>query len=105
MLNAQGPLEVPEVSLDAENTAEFGYPEAKWVGECVLLAAEDLFGHAGNAEEPLIKVSNVRIGQMTGPEGSGAWNESEHFPIIVKTSQQLGALPSLDGVRFFYFLF
>ncbi|KAF5377825.1 hypothetical protein D9615_006785 [Tricholomella constricta] len=96
-LNSEGPFEVPETSLDAENTAEFGYPEAKWVCERVLLAAAELYGDACSIEEPLIQGSNVRIGQMTGPEGSGAWNESEHFPIIVRTSQQLGALPALEG--------
>ncbi|KAF8059573.1 hypothetical protein FPV67DRAFT_1633230 [Lyophyllum atratum] len=97
ILNAQGPFEVPETSLDAENTAEFGYPEAKWVCERLLLAAGELYGDACSIEEPLVQASNVRIGQMTGPEGSGAWNESEHFPIIVRTSQQLGALPALQG--------
>ncbi|RDB14628.1 Non-canonical non-ribosomal peptide synthetase FUB8 [Hypsizygus marmoreus] len=96
-LNTDGPFEVPETSLDADNTAEFGYPEAKWVCERVLLAAAELYGDACSIEEPLIQGSSVRIGQMTGPEGSGAWNESEHFPIIVRTSQQLGALPSLEG--------
>lgn len=97
-LNPHGPFEVPETSLGAENSAEFGYPEAKWVSEQVLLAASELYGDASGIEEPLVQGCNVRIGQMTGPEGSGAWNESEHFPIIVRTSQQLGALPALNGV-------
>lgn len=96
-LNADGPFEVPETPLDAENTAEFGYPEAKWVCEQLLLAAVELYGDASSIEEPLVEGSNVRIGQMSGPEGSGAWNESEHFPIIVRTSQQMGAMPALEG--------
>lgn len=98
LLNPQGPLEIPEVPLDAINTAEFGYPEAKWVGERVLMAAEELYG-TGSGDEPLVRTSNVRIGQMTGAEGTGAWNESEHFPIIVRTAQTLKALPILHGVR------
>ncbi|KAG6899620.1 hypothetical protein C0995_005371 [Termitomyces sp. Mi166 len=96
-LHAQGPFEVPETFLEAFNSAEFGYPEAKWVCERLLLGASELYGDASSIEEPLIRGSSVRIGQMTGPEGSGAWNESEHFPIIVRTSQQLGALPELKG--------
>ncbi|KAG6916177.1 putative NRPS-like protein biosynthetic cluster [Tephrocybe rancida] len=96
-LHSQGPFEVPETFLEAINSAEFGYPEAKWVCERLLLSASELFGDASSVEEPLIQGSSVRIGQMTGPEGSGAWNESEHFPIIVRTSQQLGALPALEG--------
>lgn len=87
---------VPETPLEAHLTAAFGYPEAKWVGEQVMLAANKLFG---NGEQPLIETSSVRIGQMTGPEGSGVWNASEHFPIIVATSQKLKAVPDLDGVR------
>ena len=87
---------VPEVALDAHVTAAFGYPEAKWVGEQVLLAANKLFG---SGEQPLIEATSVRIGQMTGPEGSGVWNASEHFPIIVATSQKLKAVPELEGVR------
>ncbi|KAG6864883.1 putative NRPS-like protein biosynthetic cluster [Blastosporella zonata] len=96
-LHPQGPLEVPETFLDATNSAGFGYPDAKWVCERLLLSASELFGDASSVEETLIQGSSVRIGQMTGPEGSGAWNESEHFPIIVRTSQQLGALPALEG--------
>ncbi|KDQ51272.1 hypothetical protein JAAARDRAFT_140530 [Jaapia argillacea MUCL 33604] len=94
LLHSNGPFEIPEIPLDAENTAEFGYPEAKWVCERLLMAASDIYG---SGEAPLLATSSVRIGQMTGPEGSGAWNESEHFPIIVRTSQTLKALPDLDG--------
>ncbi|KAG6848897.1 putative secondary metabolism biosynthetic enzyme [Arthromyces matolae] len=96
-LHPHGPYEVPETYLEAINTAEFGYPEAKWVCERLLLAAMELFGDSFSVEERLLQGSSVRIGQMTGPEGSGAWNELEHFPIIVRTSQQLGALPALEG--------
>ncbi|KAG6884831.1 putative NRPS-like protein biosynthetic cluster [Termitomyces sp. T159_Od127] len=99
-LHAQGPFEVPETFLGAAYSAEFGYPEAKWVCERLLLGAAELYGVAAagaGLNEPLLQGCSVRIGQMTGPEGSGAWNESEHFPIIVRASQQLGALPALQG--------
>jgi len=106
LLNPHGPYEVPEAPLDAENTAEFGYPEAKWVCERVLMAAVEMYGSVYNVEEPLILGSSVRIGQLTGPEGSGVWNESEHFPIVVRASQKIKALPVIQGVRspFFSFL-
>ena len=97
-LNPKGPYEAPEAALQAVNSAEFGYPEAKWVCEALLVAAEELYGAGSSDGEPLMHGSNVRIGQMTGPEGSGAWNESEHFPIIVRTSEVLKALPAVDGV-------
>ncbi|TFY83837.1 hypothetical protein EWM64_g160 [Hericium alpestre] len=98
LLHPEGPFDVPETHLDAANTAEFGYPEAKWVCERVLQAFSDLYGKPGHRQqETLVQTSSVRIGQMTGPEGSGAWNENEHFPIIVRTSQKLRALPDIDG--------
>jgi len=98
LLHPDGPFEVPETPQAGINTAEFGYPEAKWVCEQVLLAANEFYGNASpDGEDPLLLTSSVRIGQMTGPEGSGAWNESEHFPLIVRTSQTLKALPDLDG--------
>ncbi|KXN84174.1 Linear gramicidin synthase subunit D [Leucoagaricus sp. SymC.cos] len=93
LLNPEGPLEVPEVPLDAINTAEFGYPEAKWVCERVGMAAGEQYGQ----DDALVKASSVRIGQMTGPEGSGTWNESEHFPLLVHSSAALKVVPALSG--------
>lgn len=94
LLNPEGPLEVPETPLRAINTAEFGYPEAKWVGEQIGMAANRLYG---GGDDTLVRASSVRIGQMTGPEGSGAWNESEHFPLIVHSCTALKAVPALSG--------
>ncbi|KAA1469647.1 acetyl-CoA synthetase-like protein [Dentipellis sp. KUC8613] len=97
LLNPAGPYEVPETPLDAANTAEFGYPEAKWVCERILQKFAELYGPGKGKKEALVQTSSVRIGQMTGPEGSGVWNESEHFPLIVRTSQKLKALPHVEG--------
>ena len=102
-LHPMGPYEVPEMFLDAANCAEFGYPYAKRVCERLLLRASEMYGYAFGDNESLIEGCSVRIGQMTGPEGAGAWNESEHFPIIVRTSQQVGALPLLEGVSSFVY--
>ena len=103
LLNPHGPYEVPEAPLDAENAAEFGYSEAKWVCERILMAAVEMYGSIYSVEEPLILGSSVRIGQMTGPDGSGVWNESEHFPIVVRASQMIKALPAIQGVRSHFF--
>ncbi|KAK1220934.1 hypothetical protein PQX77_016274, partial [Marasmius sp. AFHP31] len=91
---------VPEGAVDARATDEFGYAEAKWVCEMVLQAANEMYGGGGEGvggDEPLLRGSSVRIGQMTGPEGSGCWNESEHFPMICSTSKLVKALPDIDG--------
>ena len=90
--------EVPETALGATYTADFGYPEAKWVCERLVQIADHLYGADG---QRLIQGSSVRIGQMTGAEGVGAWNESEHFPIIIRASKVLGALPAMVGVSVF----
>jgi thioester reductase-like protein len=99
IVNPSGPGDVPEIPLEPENTDDFGYPEAKWVCEEILLKTNEIFGvKTDDLKVPLLRTSSVRIGQMTGPEQSGAWNETEHFPIIVRTSQMLQALPDIDGV-------
>ena len=72
--------------------------------ERVLMAAVEMYGSVRSVEEPLILGSSVRIGQLTGPEGSGVWNESEHIPIVVRASQKIKALPVIQGVRSSFFL-
>ena len=89
------PSLIPEGEVDAQATDHFGYAEAKWVCEMVLQAANEMYGSGVNA---LLRGSSVRIGQMTGPEGSGCWNESEHFPIICRASQLVRALPDIGSV-------
>ena len=61
--------------------------------EQVGKAAAELYGQ----DDALVKASSVRIGQMTGPEGSGTWNESEHFPLLVHSSAALKVVPALSG--------
>ncbi|KIK63254.1 hypothetical protein GYMLUDRAFT_197778 [Collybiopsis luxurians FD-317 M1] len=103
IVHPEGPGDVPEAELEPQCTDDFGYPEAKWVCEKILLEANGLFGTSTSknvdedARGPLLLTSSLRIGQMTGPEGSGAWNETEHFPIIVRTSQMIKALPRVEG--------
>jgi hypothetical protein len=65
------------------------------VCERVGIAAAELYGQKD--DDALVKASSVRIGQMTGPEGSGAWNESEHFPLLVHSSAKLKIVPALSG--------
>ena len=84
---------IPEASLvDPAAIDHFGYAEAKWV-------CEQMFQTAGEKFAQKMVSSSVRIGQMTGPEGTGAWNVAEHFPMIVKSCKSLGVLPVVDGVR------
>ncbi|TCD61559.1 putative NRPS-like protein biosynthetic cluster [Steccherinum ochraceum] len=69
----------PEVAVDN------GYSESKWVCERILEICA--------AKTPLRPVV-VRVGQITGSP-SGAWNPSEWFPSLVRSSVYLGAFPEL----------
>ncbi|KAI1074574.1 acetyl-CoA synthetase-like protein [Whalleya microplaca] len=66
-----------------------GYAESKAVSEHILASA---------AERSGIRTSILRVGQVAGPisAGNGAkWNETEWFPLLVKTSKTLRKVP--DG--------
>ncbi|KAF8836796.1 NAD(P)-binding protein [Paxillus ammoniavirescens] len=75
--------EGPVNSYDAAGSA---YGESKWVGEQILTAAA-----SQTALRPII----IRMGHMCGGT-NGRWREGELFPMIVKLSTELGALPSID---------
>lgn len=79
---------VPEVAFTSPVLAlGSGYSESKWVAERIL----DTVSQA----TPL-KSTIVRSGQLTGGP-SGAWNESEWFPRLVKSSIFLKCIPEVDG--------
>lgn len=66
-----------------------GYAESKAVAEHVLAAA---------AKKSGVDVSILRVGQIAGPSlpGNGArWNETEWFPIMLKTAKAMKKTP--DG--------
>lgn len=92
-----GQSQVPEIPMDDPDvTAPFGYPEAKWVCEQILLQGAKVH----NARfEPII----VRVGQLTGSTSGGSWSATEHLPSMFKSSQTLGALPDISGVRHHFF--
>ncbi|KAF9238274.1 male sterility protein-domain-containing protein [Melanogaster broomeanus] len=75
--------EAPVNSYDAAGSA---YGESKWVGEQILTTAA--------SQTPLQPIV-VRVGQMCGAV-NGRWGEGERFPMIVKLSAELGALPRID---------
>lgn len=84
---------VPEVPMDDPDvTAPFGYPEAKWVCEQILLKSAQL--HPSFNLEPMI----VRIGQLTGSRTAASWASTEHLPSVFRSSRYLGALPDIQGV-------
>ena len=79
----------PETHLAQPDSAiGNGYGESKWVSEQILLRA---------SHQTPLSTTVIRCGQMTGGL-SGAWNDHEWFPSLVKSSIALGKLPDMDGV-------
>lgn len=72
-----------------------GYSESKWVCEQLLKRASDSVP-AGDA--PLRTIA-LRLGQITGSSGNGAWSTAEHLPAMLRSSQYIGCMPDLDAVR------
>lgn len=84
---------VPEQRVtDNRCSINLGYSRAKLVCEHILANAADTWPSE-------MEVSCVRIGQLSGAETNGYWNEKEHFPRMVKLSQMMHAFPRLHGVR------
>lgn len=81
---------VPEASFEDWSIPQgSGYGQAKYVAERVLATAASVAG---------IPVSIYRVGQIAGPKSSqGKWNEQEWFPMILRSSNYLGVLPSSLG--------
>ncbi|KAF7951992.1 uncharacterized protein EAE97_001489 [Botrytis byssoidea] len=81
---------VPEIPYEDWSLPQgLGYGQSKFVAERLITTA--------------CKISNIpasiyRVGQIAGPKSSeGKWNEQEWFPLIVKSSTYLKALPSSLG--------
>ncbi|KAI5884853.1 acetyl-CoA synthetase-like protein [Schizophyllum commune H4-8] len=76
----QGP--VPETLLNDPSVCVHGggYGQGKYVAERVLAASG-------------LSFSSMRVGQVSGGQPRGAWATTDWFPILVKTSIALGALP------------
>ncbi|KAF7314832.1 Non-canonical non-ribosomal peptide synthetase FUB8 [Mycena kentingensis (nom. inval.)] len=79
---------VPEALIDLKDVkvaGSNGYGQGKYV-------AEQIVAKSG------VPATILRIGQIAGAPPSGAWSTSDWFPILVKTSIGLGALPTTEGV-------
>jgi len=73
---------------DGRLVSEQGYSESKWISEQLL---------AVSARQTALRPIVLRMDQITGGL-NGAWNTSEWFPVLLRTSVSLGVLPILYGV-------
>ncbi|KAL7916733.1 acetyl-CoA synthetase-like protein [Trichoderma velutinum] len=82
---------IPEAPLDVESAAcGVGYADAK-------LACEKILEEAASLYSSTLEVSIVRCGQLAGSRKTGAWNVMEQIPMLIRTSQGLGILPTIEG--------
>ncbi|KAL3473530.1 hypothetical protein BJX99DRAFT_272294 [Aspergillus californicus] len=81
---------IPEIPMETVTPVlEQGYGESKHVGERICLEASRKAG---------IPTSVLRVGQIAGPDSRrGCWNPQEWLPTLVKTSMNLGLVPSSLG--------
>ena len=82
---------VPELPCAPESALPMGYAEGKWVCEQIMESA-----HRNVLDE--IQPVILRIGQISGSEATGYWSSQEHVAALVKASQSLGRMPTLEGV-------
>jgi len=81
---------VPEQRVTIEHVLPNGYGDAKFV--CERMLDLTLAQHPSQ-----FSVMAVRLGQVAGSSTSGYWNENEHLPFLLKSSQTLRVLPRFDG--------
>ncbi|KAG8854181.1 hypothetical protein FRB96_007737 [Tulasnella sp. 330] len=82
------PGPVPETPLDLHNSVGNGYGESKAVSAKVLEIV---------AAQTPVKSTTFRIGQLSGSSGTGAWATSDWVPLIIRGSQEVGAVPDGEG--------
>lgn len=80
----------PEEPSKADYALPSGYSDSKLV--CERLLAQTLGRHPDRAS-----AASVRVGQVAGSRASGYWNPAEHFSLLIKSAQTVGALPDLPG--------
>ncbi|KAA1470119.1 acetyl-CoA synthetase-like protein [Dentipellis sp. KUC8613] len=84
---------VPEepIANPATVAHQNGYSQAKFVAERIIDRA---------ARETGLRASVVRCGQLSGSTASGAWNETEYIPILLRSSFATGTFPEgLPDIR------
>lgn len=86
---------VPEEPTSVESVPLTGYAEAKLVCESVL--SKTLRRYPAH-----FQAKAVRVAQISGSTTNGYWNPSEYMPFLIKTSQSLRLLPSLEGTLSWY---
>lgn len=96
------------LSADPEDASPLGYSRSKWVAENICTSARVsgsfvVGGGVGPAsplpDEERAPVVVVRVGQLCGSGGRGAWNGTEVYPIMLSAAGKVTrSLPDLAGL-------
>ncbi|ODN75184.1 hypothetical protein, variant [Cryptococcus amylolentus CBS 6039] len=78
---------VTEVFPAKAETAMMGYGRSKWVVEKIMERA---------GKETKARCAVLRIGQLAGDTENGIWNETESWPLMFKSVNELHALPMIS---------
>lgn len=88
-LGTPSPARIPELPIsDLEQVSETGYAQSKLVSEHIVQAAVENAG---------VNATILRIGQVVGDTKTGVWNDSEAFPLIIRSAVSMGILPELSS--------
>ena len=87
-LGTPAPLHIPEAPINSlEQVSYTGYGASKLVGERIVQAAVEKYG---------AKATILRIGQAVGDTKAGIWNDTEAFPLIIRSAVTMGILPEIE---------
>lgn len=86
-------VQVPEeIMSDPSSSSPLGYGRSKWVAEAIVARS------TASQESPkscLRRAAVLRVGQLSGDTSHGAWNESEAWPIMLRSVKDTKCLPAL----------
>jgi len=89
-LATPAPAVIPEAPItNLAQALSSGYARSKLIAERIVAAA---------AENAGVPATVLRIGQVVGDTREGIWNDTEAWPLIVRSARTLGVLPRLDVV-------
>lgn len=83
------------ISQDPATAGTIGYSQSKWVAESLLSqAATDVA--SPSSDKGNMTISVARIGQLCSDTAHGVWNESEAWPLLIRTAKEVGRLPRIQ---------
>lgn len=87
-LGTPAPARIPEAPIQSlEQVSQTGYAASKLVGERIIQAAVENHGASGTI---------LRIGQVVGDTKAGVWNDTEAFPLMIRSAVSMGVLPEME---------